>query len=53
VRQRLEAALKRAIAILEENRPELDAGAANLLAHETLTGAEIPRPRRVLTSEAS
>jgi cell division protease FtsH len=53
VRQRLEAALKRAIAILEENRPELDAGAADLLAHETLTGEEIPRPRRVLASEAS
>jgi cell division protease FtsH len=53
VRIRLEAALSRAIAILQENRAELDAGAASLLAHETLSGDEIPRPRRVQEGEAA
>ncbi len=52
VRTRLESALSRAIAILRQNRAELDAGAAALLAHETLTGDEIPRPRRVPEGEA-
>ena len=52
VRTRLEAALTRAIAILRENRAELDAGAASLLARETLSGDEIPRPRRVPEGEA-
>ncbi|HEY6433134.1 MAG TPA: ATP-dependent zinc metalloprotease FtsH [Acetobacteraceae bacterium] len=44
VRARMEGALKRAVAILRENRAVLDQGAAALLAHETLTGDEIPRP---------
>ena len=52
VRARLEAALSRAVAILRENRAELDEGAASLLAHETLSGDDIPRPRRVEGAEA-
>ena len=44
VRARMEGALKRAVAILRENRAVLDQGAAALLAHETLTGDQIPRP---------
>jgi cell division protease FtsH len=45
VRAHLEAALKRALDILRASRAALDEGAAALLAHETLTGDEIPRPR--------
>ena len=52
VRTRLEQALERAIAILRENRAELDTGAASLLAHETLSGDNIPKPRRVPQGEA-
>ena len=52
VRARLESALSRAVAILRENRAELDEGAASLLAHETLSGDDIPRPRRVEGAEA-
>jgi cell division protease FtsH len=44
VRRLLAEALERAIAILRRNRAVLDAGAEALLAHETLTGDEIPRP---------
>ncbi len=47
VRSHLETALERAVAILGENRPALDEGAAALLAHETLTADEIPRPKPV------
>ncbi len=45
VRAHLEAALRRALDILRASRAALDEGAAALLAHETLTGDEIPRPR--------
>jgi len=45
VRSHLEAALARAVAILQVNRAELDEGAASLLAHETLSAEELPRPR--------
>lgn len=47
VRSLLEKALQRAVTILRENRPALDEGAAALLAHETLSGSEIPRPKPV------
>jgi cell division protease FtsH len=49
VRGHLDAALERAVGILRGNRAALDAGAAALLAHETLSGDEIPRPTRVET----
>ncbi len=45
VRARLDAALARALDILRANREALDAGAAALLARETLSGDEIPRPK--------
>ncbi len=45
VRALLKRALERALAILRANRPQLDSGAAELLAHETLSGEEIPRPK--------
>jgi len=45
VRSLLKRALERALAILRANRPQLDEGAEALLAHETLTGDEIPKPR--------
>ena len=45
VRSHLEAALARAVAILQVNRAELNEGAASLLAHETLSAEELPRPR--------
>ncbi len=44
VRKLLTEALARAIAILTTNRTALDQGAANLLAHEMLTGDELPVP---------
>ncbi len=47
VKSYLEKGLQRAVGILRENRPALDEGAAALLAHETLTGSEIPRPKPV------
>ncbi len=47
VRAYMDAALKRAVTILRENRAALDEGAAALLAHETLVGADIPRPKPV------
>ena len=47
VKTYLEKGLQRAVGILRENRPALDEGAAALLAHETLTGSEIPRPKPV------
>ncbi len=46
VRTLLRDALARAVAILTTNRAVLDTGAESLLAHETLTGDEIPRPVR-------
>ncbi len=49
VRAHLDAALDRALDILRANRPALDEGAAALLAHETLSGDEIPRPHPVET----
>jgi cell division protease FtsH len=49
VRAYLDAALERALEILRGNRAALDTGAAALLAHETLTGDEIPRPTPVET----
>jgi cell division protease FtsH len=45
VRARLDRALGRALDILRANRAALDEGAAALLAHETLSGEEIPRPQ--------
>jgi cell division protease FtsH len=45
VRALLTRALERALAILRANRAQLDEGAAALLAHETLSGDEIPRPK--------
>jgi cell division protease FtsH len=47
VRSRLEGALAQAVAILKTNRTELDEGAAALLAHETLSADELPRPKRM------
>ncbi len=41
----LDRALARATTILRANREELDRGAAALLAKETLSGDEIPRPK--------
>ena len=49
VRTHLDAALERALDILRRSRAALDAGAAALLAHETLSGDEIPRPTPVET----
>jgi cell division protease FtsH len=49
VRAHLDAALERAVGILRSNRAALDAGAAALLAHETLSGDEIPQPTPVET----
>jgi cell division protease FtsH len=45
VRAHLDAAQARAVAILSANRSELDEGAAALLAHETLSAEELPRPK--------
>ncbi len=45
VRAHLDGALGRALDILRANRAALDEGAAALLAHETLSGEEIPRPQ--------
>jgi len=44
VRAHLDTALQRAVDILRGNRAALDQGAEALLAHETLSGDEIPRP---------
>ena len=44
IRRLLGEALERAIAILRTNRDALDEGAENLLAHEMLTGDELPVP---------
>ena len=44
VRAHLDMALQRAVDILRGNRPALDQGAEALLARETLSGDEIPRP---------
>ena len=49
VRAHLDAALQRAVDILRGNRAALDKGAEALLARETLSGDEIPRPTRVET----
>ena len=43
VRAHLEGARERALAILRTNRAELDAGAAALLAHESLLAEELPQ----------
>jgi len=45
IRALLEAAQARAVAILGDNRTQLDQGAEALLAHETLNADEIPRPK--------
>jgi cell division protease FtsH len=45
VRSHLEGALARAVGILKVNRTELDEGAAALLAHESLSAEELPKPR--------
>jgi cell division protease FtsH len=45
VRSHLEGALARAVGILTVNRAELDEGAASLLAHESLSAEELPKPR--------
>jgi cell division protease FtsH len=50
VRSRLEGALAQAVAILKTNRTELDEGAAALLAHETLSADELPKPKRMRTA---
>ena len=47
VRGYLETALKRALGILSENRASLEEGAQALLAHEVLSGKDIPRPKPV------
>ncbi|MBV8458656.1 MAG: ATP-dependent zinc metalloprotease FtsH [Acetobacteraceae bacterium] len=47
VRLHLDEALTRALNIVRANREALDLGAAALLAHETLSGDEIPRPKVV------
>jgi cell division protease FtsH len=47
VKEYLERGLQRALNILQGNRSALEEGAAALLAHETLTGSEIPRPKPV------
>jgi cell division protease FtsH len=49
VRNHLDTALERALEILRGNRAALDTGAEALLAHETLSGDEIPRPTPVET----
>ncbi len=49
VRTHLDAALARALEILRGNRAALDEGAGALLAHETLSGDEIPRPSPIET----
>ena len=43
VRAHVEAARARAVGILRDNREALDEGAALLLAHETLSGDELPK----------
>ncbi len=43
VRAHVEAARARAVGILRDNREALDEGAASLLAHETLSGDELPK----------
>ena len=43
VRAHMEGAQSRAVEILKANRPALDEGAANLLAHESLTAEELPK----------
>jgi cell division protease FtsH len=43
VRALLQAALSRAVRILQTNRAALDEGAAALLAHETLSAEELPK----------
>ena len=45
VRALLKRALDRALAVLRANRAQLDEGAEALLTHETLTGADIPKPQ--------
>jgi cell division protease FtsH len=47
VRDRLEAALARAVGILRENRAALDDGAAMLLARETLDATDLPRVKAI------
>ena len=42
-----EAALARAVGILQDNRDALDEGATALLAHETLGGDELPKVKPV------
>ncbi|HEY1936056.1 MAG TPA: ATP-dependent zinc metalloprotease FtsH [Acetobacteraceae bacterium] len=43
VREHVEAARTRAVAILRDNREALDEGAASLLAHESLGADELPK----------
>ena len=45
VRSHLEGALARAVGILKVNRAELDEGATALLARESLSAEELPKPR--------
>ncbi len=45
VRSHLEGALARAVGILKVNRVELDEGATALLARESLSAEELPKPR--------
>jgi ATP-dependent Zn protease len=52
VRAQVEAARARAVGILRENRSALDQGAALLLAHESLTANELPRPKPVVRAAA-
>jgi cell division protease FtsH len=53
VRSHLEGALARAVGILKVNRAELDEGAAALLAHESLSTEELPKPRSVRATAAA
>ena len=50
VRSHVEAARARAVGILRDNREALDEGAAALLAHETLSGDELPKVKSVATA---
>jgi cell division protease FtsH len=53
VRELVDAAFRRARAVLETNRPLLELGAGTLLARETLTGDDLARLLREVKPEAA